>query len=61
MNHVLDAEFSRVTRSDMYRAWVFPEEYPGEQQPRLSNWSDEDLVAFCGIYDRKEIAKHGDV
>jgi hypothetical protein len=35
---------------DMYRAWVVPDLFPDQKQPRLENWSAEDLEAFCGIY-----------
>ena len=49
---LFDTDFPR---SDMYRAWVFPELFPNEMQPVLANWSDEDLEAFCGIYNRKAL------
>lgn len=44
--HVLENEFSHNVRASMYRAWVYPEFYPKEPQPRLENWSAEDLEEF---------------
>jgi hypothetical protein len=49
MNSVFDLE-------ERYVAQLVPEAYPGVPQPVLKNWSDEDLEAYCGIYNRKEIA-----
>jgi len=49
-NHALnifDPEFSGL---EMYRAWVMPEMYPNQPQPRLENWSKEDLEMYCGVY-----------
>lgn len=47
MNNIFDGLFSGF---DMYRAWVIPELYPHEPQPRLENWSKDDLEMYCGIY-----------
>lgn len=52
MHSIFDPGFSQVPHSEMYRAWVHPDLFPGEPQPRLNNWPDEDLEAFCGIYNR---------
>jgi hypothetical protein len=43
---ILDSLFEDA---DMYRAWAFPDLFPGQPQPRLDNWSDEDLWDYCGI------------
>ncbi|WP_228798435.1 hypothetical protein [Nocardia cyriacigeorgica] len=45
--NVFDPEFSGL---EMYRAWVMPELYPNQPQPRLENWSKEDLEMYCGVY-----------
>lgn len=45
MHNIFDPLF---TGYDMYRAWVWPDEYPNERQPRLENWSTSDLEAYCG-------------
>lgn len=37
-----------IVAGDMYRAWVAPDLYPNERQPRLENWHPEDLIATCG-------------
>lgn len=50
LDNIFGSAFSQCARSDMYRAWVYPELYPNERQPVLSNWSVEDLEAYCGIY-----------
>ena len=50
MSTLFDPDFSQSPRNEMYRAHVFPDLYPDEPQPVLSNWSDEDLEAYCGIY-----------
>lgn len=42
-------DFSQTPRHDMYRAWVYPDLHPGEPQPRLENWPEDDLWAYCGI------------
>lgn len=47
---IFDSTFNGMGRSEMYRAWAIPELFPKEPQPRLENWSDEDLEAYCGIY-----------
>lgn len=46
---VFSSAFSSAPHADMYRAWVFPDLYPDEPQPRLNNWPDEDLWMYCGI------------
>lgn len=48
MDSVLDHSSLGLERRDMYRAWVLPDEFPNEKQPRLENWHPEDLVAYCG-------------
>lgn len=50
MNSIFDSGMNGLPRSEMYRAWVVPELFPKEQQPRLENWSDDDLEAYCGVY-----------
>jgi hypothetical protein len=47
---IFDGALNGMPGIEMYRAWVFPDMYPDERQPVLSNWSAEDLEAFCGIY-----------
>lgn len=37
-----------IARSDMYRSWVIPENYPEERPAIISNWSAEDREAYCG-------------
>lgn len=39
-----------------YTAQVMPELYRNQPQPRLENWSEEDLEMYCGIYtdERRE-------
>lgn len=49
-NNIFDAKFNGLPRSSMYRAWVFPEEFPEERPAMLQNWSDEEKEAFCGVY-----------
>jgi hypothetical protein len=47
--------------TDMYRAWTAQDDalYPGERQPALSNWHEEDLIAFCGgAYAKAAYAAH---
>jgi hypothetical protein len=50
MNDLFVGPISSTPCADMYRAWVIPDLYPNERQPRLENWSAEDKEAFCGIY-----------
>lgn len=52
LDSVFSPGFSSCVRSEMYRAWVYPEIYPEQPQPRLVNWHPEDLVMFCGIYPK---------
>lgn len=42
MNSIFDLGDQR------YIAQVVPESFPGEKQPVLKNWSDEDREMFCG-------------
>jgi hypothetical protein len=46
--NIFDGSFNGAGRSEMYRSWVTPELFPGQPQPRLENWSPDDLVAYCG-------------
>ena len=48
MMNIFDPEFSSIVRSDMYRAFVMPELFPGERPARIDNWSAEDRAAWCG-------------
>src|SRR5690606_7772504 len=52
---IFHGALSGAPRIDMYRSWVWPDLYPDERQPVLKNWSDDDLVFFCGIYNREGI------
>lgn len=45
---VFDSGFNGSPRSEMYRSWVTPELFPGQPQPRLENWTEDDRVAYCG-------------
>lgn len=45
-----------AVHGDMYKAWVAPDAFPGQPQPRLSNWNEEDLTAYCGGQYMKENA-----
>lgn len=49
-NNIFDGKFNGLPRGSMYRAWVFPEEFPEERPAMLQNWSDEEKEAFCGVY-----------
>lgn len=33
---------------DRYIAWLVPDLFPKHPQPRLQNWSEDDLARFCG-------------
>lgn len=48
--HIFDGLLNGMPRIDMYRAWVIPELYPDERQPRLENWLESDREAYCGQY-----------
>jgi hypothetical protein len=52
INSIFDSMFNSAARIDMYRAWVVPEMDPEQPQPVLSNWSVEELEAYCGIYGK---------
>ena len=39
-----------LQRVEMYRAWVFPDEFPRERQPVLGNWHTDDLRDLSGLY-----------
>jgi hypothetical protein len=47
---IFSGALNGMPRIDMYRSWRYPEMYPDERQPVLSNWSPDDLEAYCGIY-----------
>lgn len=49
VNGIFDGTFNGMGAGQMYRAWVVPDLYPEERQPRLENWPAEDLEAYCGI------------
>jgi hypothetical protein len=48
LKSVFDAGFNGSPHSEMYRSWVEPELFRGQPSPRLENWPDDDLVAYCG-------------
>jgi hypothetical protein len=50
MHGLFDGTFNGMGGSEMYRSWLVPELYPHQKQPRLENWSADDLEAYCGIY-----------
>lgn len=54
MDSVFSPGFSSAACADMYRGWVFPDIYPNQRQPVLSNWPAEDLEDFCGIINTQE-------
>ena len=39
---------------ERYVAQFVPDAFPDQPQPRLQNWSEEDIEMYCGT--RKEIA-----
>lgn len=45
---VMEQGFNGNDRTEMYRAWVFPELFPDEKQPLIENWSQEDREMYCG-------------
>lgn len=47
---IFDGLLNGMPGIEMYRSWVIPELNPYMPQPRLENWSAEDLEAYCGIY-----------
>ena len=47
--NIFDSQFNGMAGSQMYRAWAIPDLFPEERQPRLENWSADDLEAYCGI------------
>ncbi|ERB55296.1 hypothetical protein N806_29765 [Rhodococcus sp. P27] len=53
MNNIFDSLFNGMAASEMYRSWTIPEMFPDQPQPRLENWSAEDLEAYCGIYAKE--------
>lgn len=55
LDSVFSPSFSGAARAEMYRAWVIPDMYPDERQPRLENWTAEDREAFCGIYTKESV------
>lgn len=54
---IMDPTFNGMGASEMYRGWVFPELYPNQPQPRLENWSAEELELDCGIYSPERRAE----
>lgn len=48
MNNIFDGALNGGGRTTMYRSWVFPDVFPDERPPVLSNWHQEDLEAYCG-------------
>ncbi|MEU4709470.1 hypothetical protein AB0G00_23835 [Nocardia salmonicida] len=39
---IFDPEMRGMAGLDMYKSWIYPEEFPNERQPVLSNWSPEE-------------------
>lgn len=51
MNHLFDAKFNGMPRSEMYRSWLVPDLFPHERPAMIQHWSAEEREAYCGIYD----------
>ncbi len=45
---VFDSVLNGMPGINMYRGWVFSDLYPDERQPVLTNWSAEEIWAYCG-------------
>lgn len=45
---IFDGTFNGMAGSEMYRAQVVPELFPGQKPMLLENWPLDDLEAYCG-------------
>ena len=48
MINIFDKVFNGMAGSELYRAEVIPDLYPGQKHMLLENWTQQDLEMFVG-------------
>jgi hypothetical protein len=48
--NIFDGCFAGMGGREMYLAWVMPDLFPHQPQPRVESWPEDELEYGCGIY-----------